>query len=86
MDVSVIRSNTFKPFNRMLLAIGLFAFLMLTSLGAKHIEAPFVMLGQLISLTYFVVLLFMVPSSGLIENYLISDAGQTTNLSPTRES
>lgn len=71
-DVSLIRSNTFKPFNRTLLAIGIFAFITLISLGAKHIEYPYVFLGQIITLTYFGVLLFMVPSSGLIENHLVS--------------
>jgi ubiquinol-cytochrome c reductase cytochrome b subunit len=72
LDVSLIRSNTFKPFNRLLLAIGLFAFITLLSLGAKHIEAPFIVLGQMITVTYFAVLLVMVPSSGLVENYLAS--------------
>lgn len=36
LDVSLIRSNTFIPFNRVLLAIGLFAFITLLSLGSKH--------------------------------------------------
>lgn len=71
-DVSLIRSNSFKPFNRSVLAVGLLTFVALTSLGAKHIEVPYVMLGQLMTATYFAVLLFFVPSSGLIENYLAS--------------
>jgi quinol-cytochrome oxidoreductase complex cytochrome b subunit len=78
-DVSLIRSNTFKPFNRFLLAIGLFTFITLTSLGGKHIEAPYLVLGQLITVIYFGVLLFMVPSSGLIENYLYSSNSSTYN-------
>lgn len=81
-DVSIIRSNTFKPLNRTLLAIGLFAFVMLTSLGAKHIEVPFVLTGQVIALLYFIVLLVMVPMSGLLENYL-SSSSSTRNDSHT---
>lgn len=80
LDVSIIRSNTFKPFNRFLLAIGLFAFITLLSLGSKHIEAPYVILGQLMTLSYFGVLLFMVPTSGLVENHLLSKSERTYSM------
>jgi hypothetical protein len=77
-DVSIIRSNTFKPFNRTLLALGFFAFVALISLGAKHIEYPYILLGQLITIIYFGALLIMVPASGLIENALLNDNGNLT--------
>lgn len=71
-DTSIVRSNTFKPLNRVLLGIGLFTFVTLLSLGSKHIEYPYVLLGQLVTLAYFAVLLVLVPSSGLLENSLLT--------------
>jgi quinol-cytochrome oxidoreductase complex cytochrome b subunit len=76
-DTSIIRSNTFKPFNRTLLTIGLFAFITLISLGSKHIEAPYIIVGQLVALVYFGVLLVMVPLAGIFENVFTQTIGST---------
>jgi ubiquinol-cytochrome c reductase cytochrome b subunit len=74
LDVSILRSNTFKPFNRTLLAVGLFSFVALLALGSQHAEPPYVGFGQALTLGYFAVLLFMVPLSGTVENSMVSQS------------
>lgn len=71
-DSAIIRSHNFKLIARVLLATGFYAFVILLSLGAKHIEAPYVLLGQVSTLVYFGALLFLLPSAGLLENATLS--------------
>jgi len=72
LDVSIIRSNSYKIVTRILLVLGLYCFVVLLSLGSKHIEAPYIVLGQSTTLIYFITLLFALPSIGILENYLMS--------------
>lgn len=69
-DTSILRGNTYKIATRVLLIIGVYCFIMLISLGAKHIEAPYILLGQLCTITYFSALLVLLPTIGIYENYL----------------
>lgn len=69
-DTSILRGNTYKIATRVLLIIGVYCFFMLVSLGAKHIEAPYILLGQLCTITYFSALLVLLPTIGVYENYL----------------
>jgi ubiquinol-cytochrome c reductase cytochrome b subunit len=39
-------------------------------LGAKHVESPFIELGQISTVLYFSYFIFMVPSVSLLENTL----------------
>jgi ubiquinol-cytochrome c reductase cytochrome b subunit len=39
-------------------------------LGAKHVESPFIELGQISTVLYFSYFIFMVPSASLLENTL----------------
>jgi len=57
--------------SRTILTVGFYALIVLLSLGAKHIEAPYVILGQLSTLVYFGALLFILPSTGVLENAAI---------------
>jgi ubiquinol-cytochrome c reductase cytochrome b subunit len=67
-DTSILRSHLYKLMSRTVLTIGFYALIILLSLGAKHIEAPYVLLGQVSTLVYFGALLFVLPSTGIIEN------------------
>ena len=40
-------------------------------LGAKHVESPFIEFGQIITVLYFALFIFIVPFVSLIENTLI---------------
>lgn len=70
-DSSILRSHLYKLMSRTVLTIGFYALIILLSLGAKHIEAPYVLLGQLSTVIYFGALLFILPSTGIIENAAI---------------
>jgi len=37
-------------------------------LGAKHVESPFIELGQLLTLSYFLYFLIIIPFISYIEN------------------
>jgi len=39
-------------------------------LGAKHVEAPYIVLGQICTFIYFAYFLFLVPGSSLLSNFL----------------
>ena len=43
---------------------------MLMQLGAKHVESPFIELGQICTIFYFSYFVIIVPSISLIENTL----------------
>ena len=45
-------------------------FLILMQLGARHVESPFIELGQLSTVLYFAHFLIIVPITSLIENTL----------------
>ena len=77
MDTTMIRSSVYKPLTRVVLVTGLFAFFMLISLGSKHIEAPYIVIGQITTVIYFGALLFLLPSIGLVENSLTLSNNQS---------
>jgi len=43
---------------------------MLTILGAKHVEVPFIAAGQICTILYFSYFLFLVPGLSYLENTL----------------
>jgi ubiquinol-cytochrome c reductase cytochrome b subunit len=49
-----LRSLKFKPVLHILFWIFVFNFLLLTWLGAKHIEQPYIIIGQIASMYYFI--------------------------------
>ena len=53
-------------------------FLILQQLGAKHVESPFIELGQISTALYFAHFLVIMPVTSIIENTFI-DLYQTNN-------
>jgi ubiquinol-cytochrome c reductase cytochrome b subunit len=45
--------------------------LLLGVLGAKHVESPYIEIGQLSTFFYFIYFLFLLPSFSYIENTLV---------------
>lgn len=39
-------------------------------LGAKHVEAPYINLGQICTIVYFAYFIVLVPASSILENAL----------------
>jgi ubiquinol-cytochrome c reductase cytochrome b subunit len=70
-DLSRSRGIQFRPFSKIAFYIFLANFLILMILGAKHVESPFIELGQISTVLYFSHFLIIVPVISLLENSLI---------------
>jgi ubiquinol-cytochrome c reductase cytochrome b subunit len=70
-DMSRSRGIQFRPFSKIAFFIFIGNFLILMLLGAKHVESPFIELGQISTLLYFIYFLIIVPFISLLENSLV---------------
>jgi ubiquinol-cytochrome c reductase cytochrome b subunit len=70
-DVSKLRGIQFRPLSKIAFYIFIANFLILMQLGAKHVESPFIELGQISTVLYFSHFLIIVPFISLFENSLI---------------
>lgn len=68
-DFSSLRGLQFKPASKWFFFIFVSNFLTLMILGAKHVEAPFIVLGQIATFIYFANFLLAIPSLSTVENY-----------------
>jgi ubiquinol-cytochrome c reductase cytochrome b subunit len=78
-DVSKLRGIQFRPLSKIAFFIFLANFLILMQLGAKHVESPFIELGQISTVLYFSHFLIIVPTLSIFENSLIDLATNKTN-------
>src|SRR5579859_677976 len=69
-DLSRSRGIQFRPLSKIAFYIFVANFLVLMVLGAKHVESPFIELGQISTIIYFAHFLIIVPLVSLIENSL----------------
>src|SRR5699024_6871662 len=67
-DKSVVRGIQFRPLSKIAFYVFIANFLILMQLGAKHVEEPFIMLGQISTLLYFSYFIFLIPVICSIEN------------------
>ena len=81
VDTSNIKGSNFKPLY--ILAFWLFAlnFLVLMWLGSCHVEAPYIVAGQIATAYYFAHFLIIIPVFGIIDNVLSILALSSQNLS-----
>ena len=70
-DTSKLRGAQFKPLTKIILFVFAANFLILMSLGAKHVESPFIELGQISTALYFGFFIVLLPLVGLIENTVV---------------
>jgi len=78
-DLSKSRGIQFRPLSKIAFFIFIANFLILMQLGAKHVESPFIELGQISTILYFSHFLFLVPIISLFENSLIELANYEDN-------
>ena len=71
-DVSRSRGMQFRPLSKVAFYVFIANFLILMQLGAKHVESPFIELGQGSTFVYFVYFVLVVSSVTIIENTLIN--------------
>jgi len=71
LDTSKVRGFQYRPLSKVAFYCFCAIFLGLMVLGAKHVESPYIELGQIFTLLYFLYFLFFVPTIAFIENNFI---------------
>ena len=70
-DISKLNGIQFKPLSKIAFFVFVANFLILMVIGAKHVEFPFIELGQLSTFFYFSYFIIIIPFINLLENSLI---------------
>lgn len=70
-DLGLTKGLQFRPLSKVIFYIFLINFLILMQLGAKHVESPFIELGQISTVLYFSHFLFILPGVSILENTLV---------------
>ena len=77
-DLNRNRGIQFRPLSKIAFYFFVSNFLILMVLGAKHVESPFIELGQICTIIYFSYYLILVPLISLLENSLMELSCSTT--------
>nr|YP_009917921.1 cytochrome b [Prionocidaris baculosa]QLM01956.1 cytochrome b [Prionocidaris baculosa] len=64
-------SSAFRPLSQIMFWILIATFIILTWIGSQPVEYPFIILGQIASITYFSIFLVLFPLVSTIENKVI---------------
>ena len=71
INTSQIRSSSFRPFHKIFFWLLLADCLLLGWIGQKPVEDPYILIGQIASILFFVYFLIIIPALGKFENWSI---------------
>jgi ubiquinol-cytochrome c reductase cytochrome b subunit len=71
LDINKTRGFQFRPLSKIAFYCFCAIFLGLMVLGAKHVESPYIELGQIFTLFYFLYFILVVPFISYIENFCV---------------
>ncbi len=71
VHTSNIKSTTFKPFSKFFFWLFIVNFILLTWIGSKPVEEPFILIGQYSTVLYFTYFILFIPFLGILENWLL---------------
>jgi len=77
VDLGTTKGLQFRPLSKLAFYLFVMNFLLLLQIGAKHVESPFIELGQVSTALYFIYFLVIIPAVSVLENTLIDIVQKT---------
>jgi ubiquinol-cytochrome c reductase cytochrome b subunit len=78
-DLGRTRSSQFKSLTKYSFWIFVVIFILLMKMGGKHVESPYIVISQIITIIYFLFFIFITPILNLLETTYNNLSGNNLN-------